>query len=61
VCSVYPDAARQEYWPFENPAATGSEEKVQAVFRRVRDKFAGACGIMCGDKVTALRAKSSEK
>jgi arsenate reductase len=38
VCPAFPGAARQEHWPFEDPAsAKGSEEEVLPVFRRVRD------------------------
>ena len=40
VCPVFPGAARQEHWPFDDPpAAKGSEEEVLAVFRRVRDQI----------------------
>ena len=40
VCPVFPGAARQEYWPFDDPAAAkGSDEQVLAVFRRVRDQI----------------------
>jgi arsenate reductase len=40
VCPVFPGAARQEHWPFDDPAtAKGSDEEVMAVFRRVRDKI----------------------
>jgi arsenate reductase len=40
VCPVFPSAAQQEHWPFDDPAeAKGSEEAVLAVFRRVRDQI----------------------
>ena len=40
VCPVFPGAARQEHWPFDDPAAAkGSDEEVMAVFRRVRDQI----------------------
>lgn len=40
VCPVIPGAVRREHWPFDDPpAATGTEEEVLAVFRRVRDQI----------------------
>ena len=40
TCPVFPGAKRQEYWPFDDPAAaTGSEEEILTVFRRVRDQI----------------------
>ena len=39
-CPVWPGHSRREHWPFDDPAAaTGSEEEVLAVFRRVRDQI----------------------
>ncbi len=41
-CPVFPGAVHRLHWPFEDPAhASGSEEEVMAVFRRVRDEIAG--------------------
>jgi arsenate reductase len=40
TCPVFPGAKRQEHWPFDDPAAaTGSEDEILSVFRRVRDQF----------------------
>ena len=40
TCPVFPGARRQEHWPFDDPAAaTGSEEEILAIFRRVRDQI----------------------
>jgi len=37
-CPVFPGAGTKLHWPFEDPAdATGTEEQVLAVFRRIRD------------------------
>nr|BCX00727.1 MAG: arsenate reductase (thioredoxin) [Bacteroidota bacterium] len=37
-CPVLPPGVRKLHWPFEDPArATGTEEEVLAVFRRVRE------------------------
>jgi arsenate reductase len=41
TCLVWPGHRRLEHWPFEDPAAaTGAEDEVLAVFRRVRDQIA---------------------
>jgi arsenate reductase len=40
TCPVWPGHRRLEHWPFEDPAAaTGPEDEVLAVFRRVRDQI----------------------
>jgi arsenate reductase len=37
-CPVLPAGVRKEHWPLEDPSkATGSEEKIMAVFRASRD------------------------
>ncbi|GAH17331.1 unnamed protein product, partial [marine sediment metagenome] len=37
-CPVLPAGTRKEHWPLDDPAkATGSEEKVMAVFKESRD------------------------
>jgi arsenate reductase len=39
-CPTFPGNAIRLHWPFEDPAdATGNEEQVMAVFRRVRDEI----------------------
>jgi arsenate reductase len=39
-CPVFPGAGTKLHWPFEDPAdATGMEEQVLAVFRRIRDEI----------------------
>jgi len=39
-CPVFPGAGTKLHWPFEDPAdATGTEEQVLTVFRRIRDEI----------------------
>ena len=41
MCPVFPGPAKRIHWSFDDPAeATGSEDQVAAVFRRVRDEIA---------------------
>jgi len=40
VCPHYPGQVNRFHWPFDDPAhATGTEDEVYAVFRRVRDEI----------------------
>jgi len=40
VCPVFPGQVHRYHWPFEDPArASGSDEEILAVFRRVRDEI----------------------
>jgi len=40
ACPIFPGQAKKHHWPFDDPAkATGSEEEIRAVFRRVRDEI----------------------
>lgn len=40
ACPVYPGQVNRHHWPFDDPAhATGTEEEILAVFRRVRDEI----------------------
>lgn len=40
ACPVFPGQVNRYHWPFDDPAkATGTEEEVLAVFRRVRDEL----------------------
>ena len=39
-CPVFPGGGTKMHWPFEDPAdATGTEEQVLSVFRRIRDEI----------------------
>jgi arsenate reductase len=41
-CPILPGRFHRQHWPFDDPAAaTGSEEEVLTVFRRVRDEIRG--------------------
>jgi arsenate reductase len=54
ACPIFPGMVQRYHWAFEDPAkATGSEEQIIAVFRRVRDEIgkvfsAYAAGIHVG-------------
>tara|TARA_B100001939_G_scaffold328441_1_gene323780 strand:- start:155 stop:580 length:426 start_codon:yes stop_codon:yes gene_type:complete len=40
ACPIFPGQAEKHHWPFDDPAkATGGEEEIRAVFRRVRDEI----------------------
>ena len=40
ACPIFPSQAEKHHWPFDDPAkATGSEEEIRAMFRRVRDEI----------------------
>ena len=40
ACPIFPGQVEKHHWPFDDPAkATGSEEEIRAVFRRVRDEI----------------------
>ena len=40
ACPIFPSQAEKHHWPFDDPAkATGSEEEIRAIFRRVRDEI----------------------
>jgi len=42
TCPVFPNAKQSLHWSFEDPAdATGSEEEIMMVFRKVRDQIQG--------------------
>ncbi|MGH7274480.1 MAG: arsenate reductase ArsC, partial [Nitrospiria bacterium] len=48
-CPVYPWAGSLLHWSFDDPAAaTGTEEKRKAVFRRVRDEIAARVSRLAG-------------
>ena len=59
-CPIFPGMVKRYHWGFDDPAkATGSEEEVFAVFRRVRDEIgkvfgAYAAGINLGTGAGSL-------
>ena len=45
ACPIFPGMVKRYHWGFDDPAkATGSEEEVFAVFRRVRDEIGKVFG-----------------
>ncbi len=45
ACPVFPGAAEQLHWPFDDPAdAVGSDDKQMEFFRRVRDEIEAQIG-----------------
>ena len=58
ACPIFPGMVKRYHWGFDDPAkATGSEEEVFAVFRRVRDEIgkvfgAYAAGINLGRQLS---------
>lgn len=41
TCPVFPGAAKRTHWSFDDPAAaSGTDDEILAVFRRVRDQIA---------------------
>lgn len=57
ACPTYPGQVERHHWPFDDPAhATGTEEEILAVFRRVRDQIslvfnAYAAGLRAGRRL----------
>ena len=40
ACPIFPGQVNRHHWPFDDPAhATGTEEEIRAVFRRVRTEI----------------------
>ncbi len=59
ACPIYPGQLNRHHWPFEDPAhATGSEDEVLAVFRRVRDEIKRVFGAYADGRRDALKAGS---
>ncbi len=57
ACPVFPGQVHRHHWGFDDPAhATGTEEEILAVFRRVRDQIklvfeAYAAGLRAGKEL----------
>jgi arsenate reductase len=58
ACPVFPGQVNRHHWPFYDPAkATGSEEEILSVFRKVRDEIKqvfAAYGYGRKDSLTSL-------
>ena len=58
ACPIFPGMLKRYHWGFDDPTkATGSEEEIFAVFRRVRDEIgkvfgAYAAGINLGTQLS---------
>lgn len=54
-CPVTPPTVKRRHWPLEDPArATGSEEKIMAKFREVRDEIAARVRELAAEMGKAL-------
>jgi len=57
ACPVFPDRVNRRHWPFDDPAhATGGDEEVMEVFRRVRDEIRCVFGAYAAGRRYARRA-----
>ncbi len=57
VCPHYPGQVNRFHWPFDDPAhATGTEDEVYAVFRRVRDEIKVKFEAYANERRQALNA-----
>lgn len=58
VCPAFPGQVRRHHWGFDDPAhATGSEEEVFGVFRRVRDEIRRVFEAYAAGRVDAAPAR----
>jgi arsenate reductase (thioredoxin) len=57
VCPHYPGQVNRFHWPFDDPAhATGTEDEIYAVFRRVRDEIKVKFEAYANERRQALKA-----
>jgi arsenate reductase (thioredoxin) len=57
VCPHYPGQVDRFHWPFDDPAhATGTEDEILAVFRRVRDEIKVKFEAYATERRDALKA-----
>lgn len=57
VCPHYPGQVNRFHWPFDDPAhATGTEDEIFAVFRRVRDEIKVKFEAYANERRQALKA-----
>jgi arsenate reductase len=60
ACPLYPGQVNRHHWPFDDPAhATGTEEEILAVFRRVRDEIRRVFEAYADGRRDALKALSA--
>ncbi len=55
ACPMFPGQAEKFHWPFDDPAkATGTEEEIRAVFRRVRNEIRTRFESYAAERLAAL-------
>ena len=60
ACPVFPGQVNRHHWPFDDPAhATGSDEEVMEMFRRVRDEIRRVFEVYAAGRRDALAARGS--
>ena len=58
ACPIFPGQVNRHHWPFEDPAhATGTDEEIRAMFRRVRGEIKRVFGAYADGRRDALKAK----
>jgi arsenate reductase len=58
ACPMYPGQVNRHHWGFDDPAhATGTEEEILAVFRRVRDEIQKVFGAYAAGWKAGLQAR----
>ncbi len=58
ACPMFPGQVNRHHWPFDDPAhATGSEEELLKVFRRVRDEIVAAFRAYADGRRDAMKSK----
>lgn len=58
ACPAFPGRVNRHHWPFDDPAhVTGSEEKILAAFRRVRDDLVRVFGAYADGRRDAAAAQ----
>lgn len=61
ACPVFPGQVNRHHWPFDDPAhATGTEEEILAVFRRVRDEIRRTFEAYADGRRDALKSKAAQ-
>ncbi|OIR18894.1 glutaredoxin arsenate reductase [mine drainage metagenome] len=61
ACPVFPGRVNRHHWPFQDPAhASGTDEEVRAVFRRVRDEIRRVFTAYAEGRRDALKSVQSQ-
>ena len=60
ACPLFPGQLNRHHWPFDDPAhATGSEEEILTVFRRVRDEIKAVFTAYAGGRRDQMKGQPS--